>query len=301
MASQHWFRHWLCVVRQQTITWKCWPKSSMPCASVGHNELATRPRDLLMSNFMPNFISQKYSRICVQCWKFQQVRRSEADNFGGGPGIFCWFFFNFMFMIWDSRHEDLQLFWLSFKHCMCIYFIFLAFTFFTMSKPNMSSNKIYIIFFYKTQIARTKFAYISAQFITTYMSCIFFQCRMHHYWSSWFCSADWAQHQEQSVIAAWQDFRKILDMGSRCGRISASPRSHTCSWLCILWGGECSVDTKLYIQTALTHWPLGDVVVILKISFSNSLCRTVAWTIAVELLSAKCQRTLQMRSQHWFR
>ena len=52
-----------------------------------------------------------------QCWKFPQVRQSEADNFGGGPGTFCWFFFNFMFMIWDSSHEDLQLFWLSFKHC----------------------------------------------------------------------------------------------------------------------------------------------------------------------------------------
>ena len=35
-----------------------------------------------------------------QCWKFPQVRRSEADNFGGGQGTFCWFFFNFMFMIW---------------------------------------------------------------------------------------------------------------------------------------------------------------------------------------------------------
>ena len=40
----------------------------------------------------------------LQCWKFQQVHLSEADNFGGGPGTFCWFFFNFMFMIWDSRH-----------------------------------------------------------------------------------------------------------------------------------------------------------------------------------------------------
>ena len=51
-----------------------------------------------------------------QCWKFPQVRRSEAGNFWGGPGTFCWFFFNFMFIIWDSRQEDLQLFWLSFKH-----------------------------------------------------------------------------------------------------------------------------------------------------------------------------------------
>ena len=24
-----------------------------------------------------------------QCWKFPQVRQSEADNFGGGPGTFC--------------------------------------------------------------------------------------------------------------------------------------------------------------------------------------------------------------------
>ena len=45
-----------------------------------------------------------------QCWKFPQVRQSEADNFGGGPGTFCWFSLNLMFMIWDSNHEDLQLF-----------------------------------------------------------------------------------------------------------------------------------------------------------------------------------------------
>ena len=41
----------------------------------------------------------------------------DVCNFGGGLGSFGWFFFNFMFMIWDSRHEDLQLFWRSFKHC----------------------------------------------------------------------------------------------------------------------------------------------------------------------------------------
>ena len=52
----------------------------------------------------------------MQCWKFPQVRQSEVDNFVGGLGTFCWFFFNFMLMIWDWRHEDLQLFWLSFKH-----------------------------------------------------------------------------------------------------------------------------------------------------------------------------------------
>ena len=51
----------------------------------------------------------------LQCWKFPQVRQPEADSFGGGAATFCWFFFNFMFMIGDSRHEDLQLFWLSLK------------------------------------------------------------------------------------------------------------------------------------------------------------------------------------------
>ena len=48
--------------------------------------------------------------IYGQCWKFPQVRWSEAYNFGEGLETFCWFFFNFMFMIWDSRHKDLQLF-----------------------------------------------------------------------------------------------------------------------------------------------------------------------------------------------
>ena len=49
-----------------------------------------------------------------QCWKFPQVHQSEADNFEGGQGTFSWFFFNFMFMIWDSSHEDPQLFdWVS--------------------------------------------------------------------------------------------------------------------------------------------------------------------------------------------
>ena len=53
-----------------------------------------------------------------QCWKFVPVRQSKADNFGGAPETFCWFFFHFMFSAWDSRHEDLQLFLLSFKHWM---------------------------------------------------------------------------------------------------------------------------------------------------------------------------------------
>ena len=71
----------------------------------------------------PQWVNFCYISFCCnlvpghpQCWKFPQARQSEADNFGGGPGTFCWFFFNFMFMIWHSRHEDVQLFWLSLKH-----------------------------------------------------------------------------------------------------------------------------------------------------------------------------------------
>ena len=30
--------------------------------------------------------------ISTQCWKFPQVPQSKADNFGGGPGTFCWCF-----------------------------------------------------------------------------------------------------------------------------------------------------------------------------------------------------------------
>ena len=37
------------------------------------------------------------------------ICQSEADNFRGAPKTFCWFF-NFMFIAWDWRHEDLQLF-----------------------------------------------------------------------------------------------------------------------------------------------------------------------------------------------
>ena len=57
--------------------------------------------------------------LLQQCWKYPQVRQSEADNFGG-LGTFCYFFFDFMFMIWDSRLEDLQLFLLNFQHCTAV-------------------------------------------------------------------------------------------------------------------------------------------------------------------------------------
>ena len=32
---------------------------------------------------------------------------SPRPTTGRGPGTFCWFFFNVMLTIWDSRHEDL--------------------------------------------------------------------------------------------------------------------------------------------------------------------------------------------------
>ena len=54
--------------------------------------------------------------VANQCSKLLPVRQPEADNFGGGPGTFLKLFFNFMFMIWDSRQQDWQLFWLSFEH-----------------------------------------------------------------------------------------------------------------------------------------------------------------------------------------
>ena len=54
--------------------------------------------------------------ILYQCSKLLPVRLPEADNFGGRPATFFEIFFNFMFMIWDSRQEDWQLFWLSFEH-----------------------------------------------------------------------------------------------------------------------------------------------------------------------------------------
>ena len=60
------------------------------------------------------------TREINQCSKLLPVRLPEADNFGGGPGTFFKIFFNFMFMIWDSRQEDWQLFltefWTLNKH-----------------------------------------------------------------------------------------------------------------------------------------------------------------------------------------
>ena len=48
----------------------------------------------------------------------------------------------------------------------------------------------------------------------------------------------------------------------------------------------------------LTHWPLGDVAVILNVYFRNPFYRIVAQTLSVKLLIC---RTSLMISQHWFR
>ena len=55
------------------------------------------------------------------------------------------------------------------------------------------------------------------------------------------------------------------------------------------------------LSDILTYCPLGDVELILKVWFSKSLYRIVAWVLAVKLLSAECHKTSLMISQHWFR
>ena len=77
------------------------------CYSVVHREK--------ISTIHLLFIINEKSRI-YQCSKFMPVHHSVTDSFEVVPGTFCWFFFKLMFMIWDSRHADLQLFLLSFRH-----------------------------------------------------------------------------------------------------------------------------------------------------------------------------------------
>ena len=52
----------------------------------------------------------------IQRSKLLPIHQPKADKFGG-LGTFLKLFFNFMFMIWDSRQQRLQLFLLSFEHC----------------------------------------------------------------------------------------------------------------------------------------------------------------------------------------
>ena len=50
----------------------------------------------------------------------------------------------------------------------------------------------------------------------------------------------------------------------------------------------------------LTHWHLGDVAVILKVWFSNSLHRIIALALTAKLLPGEYHRTSLMISPHWF-
>ena len=57
---------------------------------------------------------------------------------------------------------------------------------------------------------------------------------------------------------------------SRCLEPVTLCKSNKCSWnIVLLW------------MLPLSHWSLGDVVVILKVWFSNSSYKTVAWPVAV--------------------
>ena len=53
--------------------------------------------------------------------------------------------------------------------------------------------------------------------------------------------------------------------------------------------------------TTLTHWPLGDLKIFFKMSFSNSYPESIPWAIPAKLLSEVCHRTPLMISQHWVR
>ena len=65
------------------------------------------------------------------------------------------------------------------------------------------------------------------------------------------------------------------------------------SCLIIYMGG---MDSK-----PLTQCPLKDVEINLKVWFSDSLYRIVAWAFGVKLFSGDWRRSLLMISQHWFR
>ena len=57
----------------------------------------------------------------------------------------------------------------------------------------------------------------------------------------------------------------------------------------------------LWRWTRLTHWPLGDLDVILKIQISFLLYLYVSSDLLLIMPSDDCHRTLVLISQHWFR
>ena len=48
------------------------------------------------------------------------------------------------------------------------------------------------------------------------------------------------------------------------------------------------------------HWPLGDVALILKVYFLNSLYRIVELSLCVKLLSGECHKNSLIETQYWF-
>ena len=54
---------------------------------------------------------------------------------------------------------------------------------------------------------------------------------------------------------------------------------------------------KCHATPLLTHWLLGNMTIILKVYFSNSLYGTVPRTLAVELLSGECHRPPRARGE----
>ena len=63
-------------------------------------------------------------------------------------------------------------------------------------------------------------------------------------------------------------------------------------WLC-----KCSQQQTMI--TCWTHWPLGDVKVILKVKSPNTYYRLHSWALFVKLLSDVCHRTPLLMGQHW--
>ena len=53
------------------------------------------------------------------------------------------------------------------------------------------------------------------------------------------------------------------------------------------------------LKILVTHWPLGDVGIILNVQSRNTRHRLSSWAIPVKLLSGECHRTAWMTSEHW--
>ena len=54
-----------------------------------------------------------------------------------------------------------------------------------------------------------------------------------------------------------------------------------------------------HLSFGLTHWPLGDLAVILIVYFSNIFCGLmIYWALLVKFLSSECYRTSLMKSQN---